>query len=719
MKRAALIVLMACVLGAPAWSGAQVADAGDEAFVRRLVDVMWGRGPHSIREVAVLVEIAQQTSRGELVRSMAKSPEYVQRWGPWLRDELGVARLGNQSNERCYGSAGVDVGPELAQHVRGNAATGAKYATDWTMGELVNSALVLDDLSVVFRAHLFAHLFHDYRTPDAAAARSARQARAEAFMGNYLNRRMECMVCHNSEWSITGSNDPALDRTWEIPGHFEKAVFGKSGGRAIEDLRPFFRRRGVLAGMRYENDPGMGDPEAEWAKGQSPWGMSDVCGRFFAGDDVWDDDLEDAGFLIGDRSKQASVWDLESALHTGFDTLRAGLFVQPDQSVDGPTALAWLVSVNVADLVWREAMGSRLTIANYFPRERAQRDLLLELTVAFAGQGYSLVSLLEAITTGPYFNRPAPADGLESPSPLAPVLNPWVPDGLAPEERFNSVGDGVHRRPARTLLRHMQSALEWPPTREFPLHFLHRDARLMRQVGTYLKDGDPGFRGLSFQSMLAWEDAFGHCSLQQSADTCALEEPLTADYLTDEGRCWLCSLHAWSCGSQPTCCALDWDLNCTDECLAMSAELTDDMLPLNDGPPLVGTWIGRLVEQAQAQDGLTLRDAVLALKDRLLADNTLEADEAAALAAVLGLDSLDVALGDQAGDQLQRVCGVLASTPDLIMTGVTMPPRLKHAKTGALIPTGSDFQSLCEALGPVLLGPGRVNCSADSLTINP
>ncbi|MFT7622679.1 MAG: hypothetical protein ACI9WU_001854, partial [Myxococcota bacterium] len=78
-------------------------DAGDEAFVKRAVALMWGRKPTSIVEVGALVQVIAQTDRSALILAMAKSPEYRERWETWVRDALSISRIGYYSNAGCYG----------------------------------------------------------------------------------------------------------------------------------------------------------------------------------------------------------------------------------------------------------------------------------------------------------------------------------------------------------------------------------------------------------------------------------------------------------------------------------------------------------------------------------------------------------------------------------------------------------------------------------------
>src|SRR3954468_9353821 len=72
-------------------------------------------------------------------------------------------------------------------------------------------------------------------------------------------------------------------------------------------------------------------------------------------------------------------------LRPGFTALRAGAPSGP--IADPDTALAWLVTLTLAEDVWRQVTGTPLTIANYFPRNRAARDLLGGLAATLATIG--------------------------------------------------------------------------------------------------------------------------------------------------------------------------------------------------------------------------------------------------------------------------------------------------------------------------------------------
>jgi hypothetical protein len=199
---------------------------------------------------------------------------------------------------------------ELARFVRDHSPEEAEgYETPGGTGDLIRSSLVANDISPVFRAQLFSQLASKVINLDNPGANLTwRQIYGDIFMDRYLGRNMQCLECHNSEFSVTGHSDPNLDRTWEMPGHFEAAVFGQAIGRAPRDVWAFFRVEGVLS--------------LEFGDGHSPWGMAED-GRFIVPDAIEPDPEEWTGYLVAPHVDRPSIWDLERMIRAGFDTLRS------------------------------------------------------------------------------------------------------------------------------------------------------------------------------------------------------------------------------------------------------------------------------------------------------------------------------------------------------------------------------------------------------------
>jgi hypothetical protein len=164
MTRAGRLCLGLLVLAAACPSTEDPADfndAGDEAFVKRLTSLMWGRAPGSINEVQVLVHLVEASGREGLVRAMARSPEYLGHWHDNLMDMTGTSRTFIRANQGCYDRSGLDEDtPALAEFVRDHPADQA-FERPWTMYDLGRSALLLDDLSPWFEADLYAQMVFD------------------------------------------------------------------------------------------------------------------------------------------------------------------------------------------------------------------------------------------------------------------------------------------------------------------------------------------------------------------------------------------------------------------------------------------------------------------------------------------------------------------------------------------------------------------------------
>jgi hypothetical protein len=512
----------------------------DQAFVRRTILALNGRRPLGQAEVNAYEDVlkgirnARDPGRPEapedieiakrlVALSMMREDAFRERWSDFLMDALHVVRIETKSLEDCYGpviSSDVDDG-SLAAWVRDNGAEALNPPIpNFTMGKLLRSAIELDDLSVVYRAHLFAMM---YRPLDGANVdfyaleRSRRQDFGAIFDAAYIHRDVVCLGCHNSEYSVTQHDDPAKNRAWPVPGLFEIAIYGASNGQhpGEEDTKgtDFLRAHsplrvtGVVGGSK------------------RPYGWSFQCGSFSI--PTSNDPLNIDSFFGSIRSTpadptkglRASVWDLEHALHRGVDQLAEhGLTRLPgNQLADADEAFAYLVAENIVEKVWEEVVGSRLTIANYFPRTEVQRDILMSLTEHFVASHFSLKTLLVDILAHPVFNLKAPEEGCgDAAYELPPILDPWTRSDGDPKRRPNSPADGVFAISSRPLLRSLHRAMEWPFVPDYPL--TSKDEAFQSAVGLFIKDATPGYRGLDFQGRLTWEQAYGACAAKGSND---------------------------------------------------------------------------------------------------------------------------------------------------------------------------------------------------------
>jgi hypothetical protein len=505
----------------------------------------------------------------------------------------------------------------------------------WSMLDLIHSSLHLDDLSPLFIAQLFAQQATGrvVVVSDPFDEEQARENYANIFERTYVGRRMSCLPCHNSEFSVTPS------RTHAIPGLYERALFGASTGMARDQLTAFFQSGGVIPLVELPHVAGAPADFEMLDEGVAPWGMAYECGRFHPPEEVEGDILEQTGFL-GGAYESSSVWDLVMLAASGFDAIRGGYAVpsNPATEVSPDVALAWLTSTNFVEAVWSEATGHGLTLSHGFPRNAEQRELKQSLASAFVAADFSLVELLVAITENRLFNQAMPQDCevAESPFHLPPVFMPFSTDSEDPTVRLNGVGDTIRRMPPRLMLNATSVALGWNVATEFfsseemdteledeeanagDQFYLPAAARLQRDLGMFLKDTELGFRGLDFQTALTWEHAAASC--------------ISPD---DSG----------------------------------------------EAPDLIDALVAQ---------GLTYESALSALKDRILADPRLDDPTERSLLEELVGDFASPA--DEAG--LRRACGVWLNSPEFMFLGAPVMPG--DAVPEATI-NDMDYGAYCEA----------------------
>lgn len=633
-------------------------DADPPAFVRHAFLALDGHRPRSQDEVDVYTDLYEQAEalesdpREVVARAIMSRPEFAERWIDVAMDALHVQRTDIQSEVDCWNkSLRSTVTPALATAVRDQAATQSGDGTGtWTMLDLAHSAIALDDLTPVYRAQLFSMVAHPIpaaNVPDIEAELARREDFGSTFDASYLHRDVVCLGCHTSETSVTDNDDPALDRHWPVAGAPERAVYGNPMGLDSAAVHAAFRvdRFVVMNGSG------------------RPWGWTSSCGRFANPATIGDDIAGVQGKLGSVTGMRSTVYDLEQALARGFTALRGTGVADGETIADPDKALAWLVTLKMTEDVWRAATGTNLTIANYFPRNAAARDVLYSLANRYAQSGYSLKALLVAIVSSDYFARLAPDAGCgESPYTYPNVFDPWVTADSDPARRKNGPGDAVTAIDARTLMGSLAFALEWsaqPGGNRFPdfgegctgsgsmtCQQLNANCNQFQQcctsyqvacqmngvfpaietpfqqsVGTFLRNSERGFRGLDFQARLAWEDRYGACARP-----------------------------GW-----------------------VGGDFIDDL-------------VGRGVANPQTKVG----DVISALKDRLINEPAIEPGaETEALVAIVG--PLDASATAATVDGVRRVCGALVVSPQFLLQGIAG----RGGERPILTPGNASYASIC------------------------
>lgn len=567
---------------------------GDAAFAFRALRLIEGRRPLGVRELEVLAAMIRELDaaglpgRRLIAEGLAQGPRYTARWHSFLLDQLRVPRLGETSFPACYGQPGPAAqSPALALHLRdhGPEVPVPEDMSGWSMADLFPSALALDDLRPLLRAQILARQAHPVGGNNVAPAELERARRVflgRGFEAAYLGRRLECLPCHNSELGVTDHPDPAQDRSWPVLPGLETAVYGPLAAADEASAYAAFRVAGFVHGPL------------------APWG-SRACGDL---DPARVDLLTSAGSLAGPLPPGAHALDLEARLRRGLDHLAAH---DLDAASDDPeAALAGLVALQLADAVWREASGRSLVLPHGQPRNREQQAVLRELADALVDHDFSLRALVVAVATHPALDLAEPIACAE---PLPPILDPF--------NATNHGDDGLRREDPWTLLDTAAHALGWRTPKRFPLPFGWEDETLVRALGVYIDDSEPGHRGQDLVAALAWERSVA----------------------TGRDPGWL---------GAPAIDHADTDA------------------------------IARLVALARDDPDATVEHAALALHDRILQEPELSdlahRDELAALLAVpLATRAADLDAPDLDA-ALRRLAGALLMSPQFTLAGLTPPP---------------------------------------------
>jgi hypothetical protein len=610
-----------------------VCEPGSVAVAKSVTLAVLGRRPLSRDEVDASVAVLDTEGAEALVQELAAEPEYLVRWTELVMDHLRVQRNDLQSQIDCYGKSRREPdGGALAAHVRDHEAdTPGDGAGGFTARDLLRSSLELDNVLPGLRGHLFAMMEVPVRSCNVysgvVAELNRRAEFGQWFDATYLNRDADCLACHNSEFAVTWSADPAINRHWPMAGLFEKALFGVSNDMSPDEAHAILR----FDGLKYCNFPNVCTEYPGGPGARTPWGWSaEDCGDFYL-DDL-PPDATGISAKFGTLSGEATVYDVDRILQRGADALATdGLVMDSVGNIEDPdAAFAYLAAASFVEFVWEEVVGTELTIANRFPRNQASRDQLAALTDSFVASGWSLRSLLAEIVASPWFQPPPPAMGCgETAYTLAAVYDPWTTSELDAGMRLNSGADSVQPLSARTILSAAYAALGQSSTIDtffvggpFAPELLTEKDRLdtefLSGIGAYLNHGATGFRGLDFQARLLWEERFGGCP--------AVAQP---DYV--------------------------------------------------DG----------LVDRAMAEPTATVRDVVLAMKDRFLAEpvvDTVAPDEGMLLEGLFGtpLDT-PVASVPDLEDRTRRYCGVLLSSPQFLLGGLATDEIAATPKLNVLV----------------------------------
>ncbi|MBP47711.1 MAG: hypothetical protein CMH53_07215 [Myxococcales bacterium] len=695
--------------GADSWKGVdpKTCDAGDKAWVRRAMLVITGRLPSGVHEIGLWTQVIDALGRSKTAEIMAHHPNYYQRWTEWVSDELRANRIGFRQQPMCFGKQTLSsASADLAKHIRDHGPMTSASTTGATMRDVLTSALYLDDLTPAWRANVFAAIVRGQPYCVNAGPMNMEALRrrdfADRFAEVYTGRTAECAPCHNSAFSVNDDPDPKKDHFWPMPGHFEKSVFGSHAMEPQKQWQAMFRRMGVVSTAPSVFYYIFKEPAAPLPAGAPkirPWGLHAACGEFISSSMVAADPLNETGKFLGYSGSKGTVWEVESGLKQGVDQLRKSkMSIDPNtQQMPANEGLAWLMSSRIAHQVWLEGMGMPLTVSHGFPRNKAQRDKLYGLTEAFIATQWSLRKLLALIVTDPDFNRASPASGCAANDPYAlePIYNPWSVGHNDPQLHPNTVGDAVHRLPARLLLSATYETMGWALPSSFG-HDAHGEFEAT--IGAYVSDGKIGFKSPTFQGILAWEHRFGMC--QPHGELVDKQPGAKFSMTSCAGRCGKPSIESFGCVCDASCNLVG---DCCDDITSVC-----EMKPAKNGDD----FVDKLVSSAASNATATVADVASALKDRLLLEPSISSDEAPLIADLFGVQSLSTpanTLNDLA-KRLRTLCGTLMTTPQFQLTGLSAP---EFDVQPTFTVTGFSKSDICKARASDTFGPAgyTLSCS--------
>jgi hypothetical protein len=273
------------------------------------------------------------------------------------------------------------------------------------------------------------------------------------------------------------------------------------------------------------------------------------------------------------------------------------------------------------------------------------------------------------------------------------VYDPWVISDSDPERRGNGPGDGVHALSSRTAAHAAYEALDWPagPMQDFAA-IGYCDQASCIELGLACSQGF-----CCAEKELYCEQNMPRPDEAAAADELAFQIG-TGMFLKNAER----GFRGLEFQAR-----LEWE-NRFGECKA----------PTSMGDGAVPDYIDGLLQRAAAEPTATLRDIVVALKDRLLSDPEVAGGaEQTALEAILGA-GLDT-VAEDATDleaRVRKACGAMMSSAHFLLGGQASQ---KSVTVPRLTPPEGTFATVCAAVaGRPLPESLTVTCSGDSLTIH-
>ncbi len=514
-------------------------DNTDATFIKESLPKLLGRKARNANEVRVLADVSANLGRESALRAMMEQPRFVDYWTRVIVDQIKLQRpdvlpLNIQPElKACFdrpmrvdaSGQPISDGGALAEFIRDNPVGGLApnyLNSPFNMNDVIRSAIELDDLSPIYRAYAF--VFNSQSTAGFTEEQRV-QILGGRFNEVFMNRNVECLACHNSEFSTTGEGS-GWDRTHPVPLAVDRAVYGSAFGNVNENY-------GFLRGF----------------SGGSAWGISS-CGQI---NSSLSTDL--ATDFAGETGVRVSMSDIDAQFKSGYETTKlSGLSRITNPSPTPPSlpadqAYAFMIAANVVNRVWQEIMGEPLTISNYYARNNHQMHAQWVLTeFTFIPSSWSLKDLLVEIFETRFFNRKAPSQSAGCQPPRGSgntpycqqmMFEPWaerdpriadadLDDPDDPKIYKNGQGDLVHRYSPNNLLSSLGVAMGWPEPNIFPNMGQYPDSTLVDAIGQYRTVTKQGNRGVDFQGLLTWEAEVGSCQTPAGIASDWIDELISA-----------------------------------------------------------------------------------------------------------------------------------------------------------------------------------------------
>jgi hypothetical protein len=264
------------------------------------------------------------------------------------------------------------------------------------------------------------------------------------------------------------------------------------------------------------------------------------------------------------------------------------------------------------------------------------------------------------------------------------VFDPWVTSDADAARRRNGPGDAVTALDGRTLISAAAAALEWPPP----------------PVVTRFPDyGEPSCANRTCVQLEASCNGSGSCCTTHQA-ACVMNGMLPLEELPFQRGIGLVLRN-----SERGVRGLDFQARLSWE----------DRYGACTKPRWVGQdFIDRLAAAGASTPGATVRDAVAALKDRLIGEPIIADDvEIGALAPLVG--DLGAPASGVSADSLRRVCGAIVGSPQFLLQGIAG----RGGERPLLTPPNAGYDAVCAGLAASGLGtPGLVvSCSGGTLML--